>query len=285
MMEVKIEGRRCIMGIGELLQTEREKLGLSLNDVENAIKIRSKYIQALEKENFDDIPGETYRLGFMRNYARLLGLDPEAVIAQYKSITKSIDRENDWIEARRVGASARRSTQGADQADLQQRDAVARRPAKDWSQFLGKIAKAASIFKNRNLLLGAAGVVVLALLVLAIVNVAHNTRLTAPSPPAQGQPGQPGVTAQVYSPPQTLEIRLVGKEDCWAEVKEDGTTVYEGHIMPGDIKTFTAQDSVWMELGYPVGVDVYYNGSELPPMDTTHPLTREFTKNMGAETD
>lgn len=280
MMEVKIEGRRCIMGIGELLQNEREKLGLSLSDVENATKIRSRYIQALEKENFDDIPGETYRLGFLRNYARLLGLDPEAVVAQYKSITKGINRENDWLEAHRVSAGNRRPIQGADQAGLKQRVAVARRPAKDGSQVTGKIARAASIFKNRNLLLGAAGVVVLALLALAIVNLAHNTRLAAPVPPVQQ--AQSGVAAQVYSTPQTMVIKLVGKADCWAEVKVDGAIAYEGHIMPGDIKTFTAQDSVWMDLGYPVGLDVYYNGTELPPMDTTHPLEREFNKNMGA---
>ena len=74
------------MGIGELLQSEREKKGLSLNDVENATKIRARYIQALETERFEIIPGEVYRLGFLKNYARLLNLDPEAMIVRYKSV-------------------------------------------------------------------------------------------------------------------------------------------------------------------------------------------------------
>ena len=46
------------MKIGELLRAERENKGLSLFDVEEKTKIRAKYLQALEEENFEEIPGE-----------------------------------------------------------------------------------------------------------------------------------------------------------------------------------------------------------------------------------
>lgn len=52
------------MNIGDLLRAERENKGLSLFDVEEKTKIRSKYLQALEEENFEEIPGEAYRIGF-----------------------------------------------------------------------------------------------------------------------------------------------------------------------------------------------------------------------------
>jgi cytoskeleton protein RodZ len=60
------------MKIGEILRTERESRGLSLIDVEEETKIRAKYLQALEEENYDEIPGEAYCMGFLRNYARFL---------------------------------------------------------------------------------------------------------------------------------------------------------------------------------------------------------------------
>jgi hypothetical protein len=66
-------------------------------------------------------------------------------------------------------------------------------------------------------------------------------------------------------------------------VKVDGQEAYMGTIKPGDTETFTAQSTVWMDLGYPQSVDVYYNGAKLPPLGTTRPVSQTFTKNMGAQ--
>ncbi len=75
------------MGIGELLQSEREKKGLSLNDVENATKIRSRYIQALETENFDDHSRRGLPAGFSEELCQAAGPGPGShdrpVINQY----------------------------------------------------------------------------------------------------------------------------------------------------------------------------------------------------------
>ena len=266
------------MGIGELLQSEREKKGLSLNDVENATKIRARYIQALETEKFEIIPGEVYRLGFLRNYARLLNLDPEAMIVRYKSVYRDASHDENREGARLAVADARRSVRDVDRADGQQANAVARRPVIDW---MGKIAQAGSIFKNRRLLLGAATAVVVLILIVAGVDLFRYTLLAAKQPPPQPSK-PPAVPSAVYSQPQTLEIRLVGTGHCWAEVKVDGVDVYEGTIKPGDVETFTAQSSIWVDLGYPKSVDVFYNGAKLPPLGATTPVTRTFTSNTGA---
>jgi transcriptional regulator with XRE-family HTH domain len=272
------------MGIGDLLRREREKKGLSLGDVENATKIRVKYIQALETEQFQIIPGEVYRLGFLKNYARLLDLDPDTIVTRYKSANKSVDHgashEEEQTGTRQTVANARRSVRDADQPGTRQADADARRHVIDWA---GKIAQAGTIFKNRRLLLGAASAVVVLLLAYAVLNIAvsrHNN-----VPPLQQTQKQtqklPAVPPTVNTQPQTLEIRLVGTGHCWAEVKVDGQEAYMGTIKPGDTETFTAQSTVWMDLGYPKSVDVYYNGAKLPPLGTTHTVTQTFTKNMG----
>ena len=274
------------MEIGDLLRREREKKGLSHSDVENATKIRVRYIQAMETEQFQIIPGEVYRLGFLKNYARLLDLDPDAIITRYKSALESTDRGASY-DGERTGirdtvANTQRPARDEDETATRQADADARRPAIDWT---GKIARAWSVFQNRRVLLGVVSAVVVVLLACVVINIRvsrhHNI------PPLQQTPKQTQNLPAVPPPtvdtqPQTLEIRLVGTGHCWAEVKVDGQEAYMGTINPGDTKTFTAQSTVWVNLGYPRSVDVYYNGAKLPPLGTTYPVTQTFTRNMGA---
>jgi cytoskeleton protein RodZ len=66
-------------GIGERLRSAREALGLSLEEVEAATRIRRSYLQALEQEAFDRLPGPAYARGFLRAYATHLGLRPEDI--------------------------------------------------------------------------------------------------------------------------------------------------------------------------------------------------------------
>jgi cytoskeleton protein RodZ len=70
--------------IGAALQQERERQGLSLEDVEQRTKIRTRYLRALENEDWDIIPGPTYVRGFLRTYAEALGLDPEELVDDYR---------------------------------------------------------------------------------------------------------------------------------------------------------------------------------------------------------
>ena len=70
--------------LGQLLQEAREQKGVSLEEVEEATRIRQKFLQALEEENFGTLPAETYVKGFLRTYAMYLELDPKEVIALYE---------------------------------------------------------------------------------------------------------------------------------------------------------------------------------------------------------
>lgn len=61
-------------GIGEILRTTREKAGLTLTDAALATYIRESYLAALEREDFDALPGTVYMKGMLRNYGDFLGL-------------------------------------------------------------------------------------------------------------------------------------------------------------------------------------------------------------------
>lgn len=66
-------------GLGQMLREARERKGLSLGDVAQTLKLGVRQIQAIEADDWLSLPGQTFVKGFVRNYARLLGLDPAEV--------------------------------------------------------------------------------------------------------------------------------------------------------------------------------------------------------------
>lgn len=71
--------------IGPALKEARERRGLAFGDVEADTAIRTRYIRALEEEQFDVLPGATYTKGFLRAYAEYLGLDGQLFIDEFNS--------------------------------------------------------------------------------------------------------------------------------------------------------------------------------------------------------
>lgn len=69
--------------IGEQLRRARESKGVSLGDVARDIRLDARHLQALEAAAFDRIPGAVFVRGYLRAYARHLGLDPEPLVSAY----------------------------------------------------------------------------------------------------------------------------------------------------------------------------------------------------------
>jgi len=71
-------------GIGVTLREARSRRKVDLAEVEAAIKIRIRYLQAMENEEWDVLPGGAYTRGFIRTYAGYLGLDGERLAEEYR---------------------------------------------------------------------------------------------------------------------------------------------------------------------------------------------------------
>lgn len=67
--------------VGEMLRRAREARRETVSDVAYALKLTTRQIEAMEAERFDVLPGPAFVRGFLRNYARYLGLDPAALLA------------------------------------------------------------------------------------------------------------------------------------------------------------------------------------------------------------
>jgi cytoskeletal protein RodZ len=68
---------------GDKFRKERERQGIKLEDVSNSTKIGSRMLRAIEEERFDQLPGGVFNKGFIRAYAKYLGLDEEETITGY----------------------------------------------------------------------------------------------------------------------------------------------------------------------------------------------------------
>jgi hypothetical protein len=75
------------IGIGPTLREARNRRKTDLSEVEAAIKIRVRYLQAMENEEWDALPGGAYTRGFIRTYASYLGLDGERLADDYRRAT------------------------------------------------------------------------------------------------------------------------------------------------------------------------------------------------------
>lgn len=71
-------------GIGEQLRKAREAKGLSISDIEKATKIQSRYLEAIENNDFDKLPGDFYVRAFIRQYAQIVGLNGKELLSQYQ---------------------------------------------------------------------------------------------------------------------------------------------------------------------------------------------------------
>jgi len=85
--------RRRMFEIGNSLREARLRQGLDFPEIEQATKVRPKYLRALEDEQFDILPGQTYVKGFLRTYAEYLGLDGQLYVDEYNSRYIHVDEE------------------------------------------------------------------------------------------------------------------------------------------------------------------------------------------------
>lgn len=81
--------------IGNIFKEHREKLGLDLKEVAQTLKIRHEYLKALEGDSFGKLPADVYTRGYIREYAKFLGIDPEPLLKAYVKQRAPTDQNKD----------------------------------------------------------------------------------------------------------------------------------------------------------------------------------------------
>ena len=94
--------------IGDTLREARERQNLSIKDIEKGTSIRALYIEAIEKGEFDKLPGNAYTKGFIRNYANFLKLDSSKLKKTFGwephwHIDEAVSRVIEWTKVYEAG--------------------------------------------------------------------------------------------------------------------------------------------------------------------------------------
>jgi cytoskeleton protein RodZ len=82
--EISSDSEAPLETVGQDLRAARLKRGDEIAQVSRALKIRKDHLEALEEDRLEDLPGKTYAIGFVRSYARHLGLDADRYVERFK---------------------------------------------------------------------------------------------------------------------------------------------------------------------------------------------------------
>lgn len=210
---------------GENLRRERELRGVDLHDMAEATKISIRFLQALEQDRVDVLPGGIFPRAFVRQYAKYLGLDPERLVAEFVFA----------FGGDPVPARAPRGKVHLDHA------------GRWWV-----IAAAALL-----------AVAFLAWKALGRPPAAAKAEVLTPSAPPLTFPQDrvyPPPSAAANAPAGVI-VALAVRKRSWVEARVDGTTVLSRVMDAGETHRLDAREAVTLSLGNAGGVEYSLNGA------------------------
>jgi len=91
--------------LGQFLKKERERRGIKIQEIANETNIGSGFLEALEEDNYDDLPGEVFARGFLRSYANFVGLDAKDVLNRHSQTLSSFPAKKPVSSSVPMGSS------------------------------------------------------------------------------------------------------------------------------------------------------------------------------------
>jgi cytoskeleton protein RodZ len=294
--------------LGDWLRQRREELDISLEQVEEATRIRVRYLQALEVEDFEALPDPMVGRGFLRNYASYLELDPVEASRRYSKLVAPPQPES-------VPTGEEPSPSSAEPF----------RPV--------PLHEMPGFRSQRGLLVGILLVLVAALAVLAwwgypyvrffvaqivpdplkavatsMPRTANSTVATATqkatippattSAPATDTPAQTTPTLEVTmtptftpspspspSPPiyTGIFLELVFTDTSWIQVTVDGVRQFQGELDADTYKSWYGEERVELRIGNAGAVEVTVNGQNLGHLGGVGEVVDRIFEKMGDE--
>lgn len=213
--------------IGNSLREARVRQGIDYSTAESGTRIRTRYLRAMEDEDFDLLPDPSYARGFLRAYASYLGIDPALVLDEYES---------------RYGVLAHAlSPEGRRRAQRRAERGPRRREAQLLWLAIG----------------GVAGVAVLTWLGIG------GSAGQAPGTPTSTTAA---ATAPAPVQSVNLSFTGRGARGSYLEVRTGsatGATLYSGLLVPGATRAFTVPNQAWVRIGNPRLITVSLDGQSL----------------------
>lgn len=245
---------------GEHLKREREMRGVSLNEISAATRISTRFLEAIENDRWNELPGGAFNRGFIRSIARFLGLDEDSLVAEYALDTSGT-------------TSVREAAQFV-------------KPGRNWRP----VVVAAAIL----LALLAAGLLVHHFFGSRMMAIFHRPHAPAASaaksqgvPPSvasqtKAQPGPASTNSQASDPAPVgiLTLNIGTEKPGYLKVVADGQTVLRERVRAGYSHSFAARNTLEISSSRASGVRLSLNGQSVPFPPTPGKMARiELTKS------
>jgi cytoskeleton protein RodZ len=243
---------------GERMRREREMRGIKLEEISESTKISRRNLLALEEEHFERLPGGIFNKGFVRAYARFLGLDEDQAVHDFMTASADYDQP-----------------------------AALQPPGSETSVVKPPVIPSDASEKRKQLAWALSAVMVLAAGGMGWYSLNYSKR---PSPDqnsagiaaingseqAQG-PERSAPSASVAPelarslvgpggvPQRQVVVAIRASQETWVSMVVDGKPFMDQVLMPGNESTVRARESVVLRTGNAGGLQVSYNGEPLAP--------------------
>ncbi|MBR6755751.1 MAG: DUF4115 domain-containing protein [Peptococcaceae bacterium] len=259
-------------GIGAVLRREREKRKFTLDDIAEKTKIRTKYLQAIEDEEFEILPGAVYVRGFISSYIKCLGIGDLPEVQEIMQTDTAVQENAQEEEKAVVQARERTKPQKIEEEPLNKKSSVI---------ILLSVLAVCALLAVQWLFSGGLS-----------NDVQEKVPPQVEQQPEENlpvEPVEPVVPAQPIYEGLVMELTIidltVGVQDkCWLEVKGDGVQILNTTLVEGQTVQLEAKEILNLHLGNAGVVQITLNGQDLGTMgEKGKVVTREFTLNDVAQ--
>jgi cytoskeleton protein RodZ len=259
-----------VESFGARLKREREQRKITLDEIALSTKIGTRFLTALEEEQFDQLPGGIFNKGFVKAYARYLGIDEGQAVADYVTASGTSLPEATPEESPELAVLAARVPESE----------VGPETGLPWGLFA------------MALLIVAFGLAIWGfysrdktakpnLVVPALVDARKST--LAPenvpqAPPAKAAP-ETGSAPPVHSTqaaaheasqpdaisnPGAFLVQIKAREDSWVAISADGREIMQDTLSASEQKSIGAREEIIIKTGNAGALDISFNGKKLP---------------------
>jgi hypothetical protein len=232
---------------GEHLRREREMRGVSLDEISAATRISTRFLEAIEKDQWDQLPGGVFNRGFIRSIARFLGLDEDSLVAEYALGTAS-------------DAHVHVATPRYHQMP------------RNWRPAAAAVAAIAFVI--------VAGVVGYHRYGAGIGERIHARYLAARAGTHRGATNSQFASPATDDPVvASLALKMRATKSADVKVKADGKVVFAGAVQPDEVKQFDAQYNFEITSSESSAVSLELNGQTVPMGASGQPGSVTLTRN------
>ncbi|HEY1262994.1 MAG TPA: RodZ domain-containing protein [Terriglobales bacterium] len=275
--------------IGERLRLEREKKKISLDDVAKITKISARMLRAIEEERFDQLPGGIFNKGFVRAYARHLGLDEHEAVADYVAASQPAQPEESEtvakmameLQAQRQPRAGARLPWGTMAAVL----LLAGFGFALWGSF-GRPSR----LKSSNAAIGKRSTPAAQPPVENHPAPEENAATTAPALPQVEQSAEKAPASNPEAPPPAttdetssaaFRVLIRAHENAWVRITADGKEVMQDTLQAPAEKSIAAHHELVIKTGNIQGLELWFNGQKVLVEGDPHEVKTLFFESSG----